>query len=181
MDRTDAGASTEVSGKPEDSLNNSAEKTHKLSESKSRFIKLGILLTIVLSAWLGAWICGMDRTWAVVISSIGGFLSMVVGMVLAGIKYQDDIIQLAKKHVEELAVLKGRVVEMEEEMSTNRRDFGMSALMMVKTVADKVSTRMIARHASNLHVEEQRDAAIKEADAIVAEEILSYGKEAKSE
>jgi hypothetical protein len=122
----------------------------------------------------------MSKAWALVFATLGGFLAMVAGMVLSGIKYQDDILHLTNNHTRELQGLKEKLGELEERRVSDRREFGMVALGMTKAVADKVANRLLARHASHLHVEEQRDAALKEADAIVTEEILSYGQDCKS-
>ena len=104
---------------------------------------------------------------------------MVGGMVMAGIKYQDDIIHLSNEHTKQIKNFSDKLDELEKGRAQDRRDFGMVALEATKTIADKVANRLLARHASNLHVDEQREAALKEADAIVTEEILSYGQNLK--
>lgn len=147
---------------------------------KVRFIRTGIIITIVMSAWFGIWMSGMGRAGALFFSVVGGILSMTAGMVLIGVKYEDDIKRLVEKHVKDLQDLKVELEALEEERAQDRREFGIVALGMSKSVADKVANRLLARHASNLHVEEQREAALKEADSIVAEEILSYGRNPKS-
>ena len=180
MDSTDTRAGSSDGGTTESGIRQPTEKPHQITRVKIKFIRAGIVVTLALSAWAGIWMSGMSKPWAVLFSILGGFLAMVGGMVMAGIKYEDDTAYLSNEHTKHLKSLSDKLEEMEKGRVQDRRDFGMVALEATKTVADKVANRLLARHASHLHVEEQRDAALKEADAIVSEEIMSYGQGLKS-
>ena len=169
-----------MSGEVNSGKEKCVEEPHQISKAKVRFIRLGVLVTIVLAALMGLWISGMDKPLALLISFLGGFLAMLCGMILAGIKYQDEIIHLTNKHTKELEGFNGRLSELEEGRAQDRREFGMTALVVTKTIADKVASRLIVRHVSNLRNAEQREAAIKEAASIVTEEIISFGENSKS-
>jgi len=144
---------------------------------KEKFVGTAALFVVGLSAWAGIAMSGMGRAWALAFSVLGGTMAMAAGMVMAGVKYHDDALA-AKAEAERTAEM---AAALREEVVKQRRDFGVAAVMMAKTVADNVAVRIIARHIRSLPAPEHRDAALKEAQAMVAEEIASYGDKCREE
>lgn len=147
-----------------------------------RVIRIGILAVLVLSAWAGVLSRGMNRPWAAVCSMAGGVLAMTAGMVFAGLKHKAGMEVLLSAAASALTAFSGEKVELEAEtdalrrdMEKQKREFGILAVAMVKTVADRVAAKIIARHTKNLPSPEHIESAMREASEIVANEIVSYG------
>jgi len=145
-------------------------------------IRVGILVVLIIAAWCGVWMSGMSKLWAVVVSMLGAFLALFVGMVLSGVKYHNDISYIVHRFETQRQGFHGQIDDLQKNVdelkrlsSEERKKFGMLAIMMAKEVADGVASRLLARHARNLHIDEQREAAIREAEEIVTEEIIAYG------
>ena len=143
---------------------------------KRRFVGTAALFVVVLSAWAGIAMSGMERPWALAFSAMGGTMAMFVGMVMAGLKYHDDMLATKAEAERQAKETTERMEDLGRQVVSQRRDFGVAAVMMAKTIADNVAVRIISRHIRSLPAPEHRDAALKEAQAMVAEEIAAYGE-----
>jgi len=147
---------------------------HPESAGKS-LIRGSVILVVAVSMWVGILISGMSKPWAMIVSLVGGLLSMLVGMVFASVKHDGDM----KKFFADYEENKKQMMEycqkaVEDVARKERKTYGGMAVYMSKVVSDRVASRLIARHAQLLSVEEHREAIFKEADDIVKEEIIAF-------
>ena len=155
---------------------NAEDVVKKRRVATTRMARSGLMLVVGVSAWAGILMSGMSRPWAMACAAVGGVLAMVVGMVAAGTVYHREMEALASRAGEDVDKVKLDLDKLRAEVVQQQRNFGVSAVAMAKTVADGVAAKIIARHTRNLPAPEHIEAAMRDAQAIVTEEIVAYGE-----
>ena len=150
--------------------------TEETTKMRVKFMRTGIVVVLALSAWTGVLICGMSRPWAMTVSLIGGLLAMFAGMVIVGVKYHQDFQKLSGLSDEAIESLRGELDVLRKEVARQKREFGIAAVAMTKNVADRVAAKLMARYSKTLPSSEHVESAMREANEIVAGEIVAYGE-----
>jgi hypothetical protein len=140
----------------------------------TRMVRSGTILVAGVAAWAGIWMSGMGRPAAAVCSVAGGLLAMVVGMVAAGVRYHHEMQELAKHAGEEIEKVKGDLDKLTADVAMSKKQFGLSAVVMAKTVADNVAAKIVSQHTARLPNPEHVEAAMRDAHAVVVGEIVAY-------
>ena len=120
------------------------------------------------------------------VSALGGLIALFSGAVIAGIMYQESQIQMQDKierltHLSEntLGRLKLEIDNMERTNKEGRRNLCMACFLMVKETSERVAGRLIARYFRNFPNDEHMESAIREANEVVAEELVKCNNEIK--
>lgn len=153
---------------------------------KVKFVRVAAVFVVALSAWSGIWMSGMEKGWAVACSVLGGVMAMLVGAVISGLKYHDDIELLKRLAEERERTYKARMAEMEKVMDRQKRtfedtvhQFESSTLGLAKAVGDSVALKMAMKFEKRLPSEEHVESVMRDAEAIIAEEVSACERKVK--
>lgn len=155
--------------------------TSEGGKRKAKIVKAVIFLVLGSSAWMGVWLSGMDWRWAMFLSAVGGTLTMLAGAVVAGVMYQQIHWEMQEKvknltHLSEgtLGKMKLDLENLERTNKEGRRNLCMASVVMAKVISERVAARLISRYSKCFPNEEHIESAMREANEVVAEEIVTY-------
>jgi hypothetical protein len=144
------------------------------------FIGFTFIFGVVISVIFGFAAHEVKLYGSILIWMGSGIILMFLGMMIIHLKNRSDIDILKGTLLAERAMaevrLRKRTREVKESTELEMIGFTIEA---ARAVANRVANRLIARHASQLLVEEYREATLEETDQVVDEAVADFEKELK--
>ena len=184
MDRNRPGTGNQDCGTDEMQGRRNLEKVaaERLTWIRQRVMGGLFLFSIGVSIISGIASSAVPIWFSIVISLFGGLGTMFFGMGIQWLRVRQDTEDLqGMVTLNEMRRDAHYRKQLRREIENAKKECGGFAIETSRAVANRVANRLIARHASNLVSEEQREATLQEADHIVDEEIQAFQDALKDE
>ena len=152
-----------------------------ITKTKVKLVRAVFFICLSGAAWVGYLSYGTSKPWAIGLSVLVGLVSIALGAVIAGFIYHEEYKRISQENEKMRELSDSTLVRMKMDLENieklnkeGRKHLCMASVVMAKVVSERVASRLISRYSKSFPNEEHLESAIREANEVVAEELVTY-------